>query len=78
MEYFAGAVLVLLGLLIVVFGSAPGKAQREDPARAEGTQAGASSRARLRSWLDALLKWTIGIVCAWFGGQLLLGHAHYF
>jgi hypothetical protein len=70
MEYLAGAVLVLLGLLIVVFGSA----QREVKASHDG----GSSRARLPAWLDALLKWTIGIACAWFGGQLLLGHAHYF
>jgi hypothetical protein len=66
MEYFAGAVLVLLGLLIVVFGSANASA------------GGGRSRARIPAWLDAVFKWTIGIACAWFGGQLLLGHAHYF
>jgi hypothetical protein len=66
MEYLAGAVLVLLGLLIVVFGSA------------KASQGGGSSRVRIPAWLDAVLKWTIGIACAWFGGQLLLGHAHYF
>jgi hypothetical protein len=67
MEYVAGAVLVLLGLLIVVFGSA------------KTTRDGGGSRGlSMPAWFDAVLKWAIGITCAWFGGQLLLGHAHYF
>jgi hypothetical protein len=29
-------------------------------------------------WLDALIKWTIGLLCVWFGAALLVGHAHFF
>jgi hypothetical protein len=30
------------------------------------------------AWFDAVLTWAIGVACAAFGAQLLLGHAHYF
>jgi len=29
-------------------------------------------------WLDAIIKWTIGLLCVWFGAALLVGHAHFF
>ncbi len=68
MEYLTGAALVLLGILIVVFGGAK-------PSRGDGAIARALS---LPAWLDAVVRWVIGIACVWFGAQVLLGHAHYF
>jgi hypothetical protein len=67
MESAAGAALVLLGVLIVIFGRATTR----------------SPEAAVRppfvpAWFDAVLTWAIGVACAAFGAQLLLGHAHYF
>jgi hypothetical protein len=40
---------------------------------------GAIARAvSMPAWLDAEVRWVIGIACVWFGAQVRLGHAHYF
>ena len=65
MEYAEGGALILLGVLIIIFGSAT-----------PGT--GAPSRFALPRWLDTLLKWAIGLLCVWFGTALLRGHSHFF
>ena len=66
MEYVEGGAIIVLGLVIILFGSAI------------ASSGGAVSRSALPAWLDELLKWAIGILCIWFGVALLRGHSHFF
>jgi len=66
MEYVEGAALILLGVLIIIFGGA------------SAASAADASRFALPTWLDNLLKWSIGLLCIWFGAALLRGHSHFF
>jgi hypothetical protein len=68
MESLAGAAMLLLGVLVILFGGAR-------PTKDDGAIARALA---LPAWLDALLKWIIGGACVAFGAALLTGHAHYF
>ena len=57
MEHVGGAVLVLLGLLILVFGNAYSGSGRE----------GGSTWLSPGRVVDSLLKWGMGLLCIWFG-----------
>jgi hypothetical protein len=64
--YFAGAVLVILGSLIIVFGD-----------RKVGKNGGAITKTFSMPPLNAkFLKWGAGILCIWFGAALLFGGGH--
>jgi hypothetical protein len=66
MGYVAGAVLVILGVLIILFGDMK-----------IGKRAGVVSRTLSMPPLNAkFLKWGAGILCVWFGAALLFGGGH--
>jgi hypothetical protein len=66
MELSAGAVMLVLGTLILVFGSAP--------TRADATTNGARAR---RLALDLLFRWAPGVACLVFGLELVFGKASF-
>jgi uncharacterized membrane protein YidH (DUF202 family) len=66
MGYVAGAVLVILGLLIIVLGD-----------RKVGEKGDAITRAFSMPTLHVkFVKWGAGILCIWFGAALLFGGGH--
>ncbi len=67
MQTAAGICLVVMGLLIAVLGTATGASRAP----------GGASRARLPRWVDTLINWAIGLLCAWFGVLLILGKANF-
>jgi hypothetical protein len=67
-EKIAGAAIVVVGILILLFGGAG--AAKTDSAK-DGTF-------RLRSWADKAIQWGIGILSVWFGVDLIFGNAHFF
>jgi hypothetical protein len=63
MGYVAGAGLIILGVLIIVFGDLR-----------VGKNGGAVTRTLSMPPLNAkFLKWGAGILCVWFGAALLFG-----
>ena len=66
MGYITGAVLVILGPLIIVFGD-----------KKVGKNGGLITRMVSMPPLNAkFLKWGAGILCLWFGAALLFGGGH--
>ncbi len=67
-EKIAGAAIVVVGILILIFGGA----------RAAKTDSAKERTFRLPSWADKAIQWGIGILSVWFGFDLIFGNAHFF
>jgi len=66
MERGAGAVMVVLGALILAFGNAIVRRNEQPGLR--------WSRAAL---VDTAFKWGMGLLCLWFGLGLVFGTVHF-